>query len=230
MAKIRDKILDLIWPIAFIGMVLFISFSAITIFNNNFYSLIFVEGDSMNPTLTGDDNHADYGKMDTSSFAIQRIKRFDIVITYYPNEDYVNPYDPTPGAVNTLKENATFKIKRVYALPGETFSLEEVEIDEQITPVFKTYQGELATVHEFDFSIRHTNRTISKTRVNDQQLYVMGDNWTSSRDSYTRGPIYVGNVVGVLYCIEGYGIINKSQTPHTIENLVKGETTYYQRG
>ncbi len=54
----------------------------------------------------------DYGLMDTKDGFLDGIKRFDIVATYYP-EDY-----DTSGNLNS---EATYKIKRVIALPGESF-------------------------------------------------------------------------------------------------------------
>lgn len=220
-----NKLINLIWPVAFFAMVVFISFSAVVIYNNNAYAEIFVEGNSMNPTLIGNDNYAHYGKMDTSDYAKKHIARFDIIITYYPTEDYVQPY--VEGGNNVLKSDATFKIKRVYALPKETFSL---MVDDHDNPVFTTYVGQQEYVHEFDFGINKASRTKSKTTLQDHQYWIMGDNWASSKDSYLRGPVYYGNIVGVLHCIEGHGRINKSVVPNQIIDLVKEETIYYKRG
>lgn len=234
MKPITSKILNLLWCVAFFGMLVFISCSAVSVFNNMTYSQIFIEGDSMNPTLEGHDYYANYGKMDVTDYAKDHICRYDIVITYYPTEDdYEGGYHD--GGHNVLKPTATYKIKRVYGLPNERFSLEEETIpdpnNEELTftiPHFYTFQGELKIDHPFDFDIIHASRVRSGS-LNDHQYWVMGDNWSASNDSYRRGPIYRDNIVGVLHCIEGHGTIDNSVTPHEIKDLVPEDIIYYKR-
>ena len=92
------------------------------IFHNLYYRSFFVNGQSMYPTLNGNATYSngtligqtynsgslngatvDYGIMDTHEYTKQGIRRFDIIVTKYSETD------------------ASDKIKRVIALPGETF-------------------------------------------------------------------------------------------------------------
>lgn len=117
------KVLETIFIIfATIFSITSIAVSSTIIFHNNYYELFWVNGQSMYPTLNGNAKYAngeligkrdiygpignydvDYGYMDAHDSVIDNLKRFDIIV---------------------CKQNAGSNldiIKRVLALPGETF-------------------------------------------------------------------------------------------------------------
>lgn len=225
------RIFNIIWPIICAGMVASICYSAVVIFNNFTYAQIFVDGSSMNPTLNGSADNSNFGKMDITEYARKRIYHYDIVITYYP-EDYEGGYNP--GKVNTLKKDATYKIKRVYALPNETFSFNEhdgVTTYDSENKVIKRYARDYGVVVKDEKPASH--RAISPKnpkKLADNQYYVMGDNWADSYDSYDSkkvGPIYYENIVGVLYSINGHG---KRVSSTEIVDMVNEPARYFKRG
>ena len=98
------------------------------VFHNVYYESVYVSGGSMSPTLTGSElvtssygfdvvkegSVVDFGIVDTHKSAKDNIKRFSIVSTYYP-DDY--------NEQGVLNSESNQKIKRVIALPGETFKI-----------------------------------------------------------------------------------------------------------
>ena len=126
--KISTILMSTFTFVALIGL----CFTASIAMTRNYYDTIFVSGSSMNPTLYGGQgglakgpyvdetneyhsgDYVNFGLVDKSSKAKHNIKRYDIVTTYYPS-DY--------NSVGELYESAAYKIKRVIALPGETFRI-----------------------------------------------------------------------------------------------------------
>lgn len=115
------KFKKIIWPIVYLVLIINVCLSFVLVFRSYYFRAIFVSGNSMNPTLKGG-SRADYGIIDDHKSAIDNIKRFNIVTTYYPfykSTDYVGGYKH--GETNTIdKNNSSYKIKRVYGMPGET--------------------------------------------------------------------------------------------------------------
>ena len=182
-------------------LVIAICFSASLIFHNFYYEQIYVSGNSMSPTLNGaEDEQAgsvvDFGIMDTHKSALKNIERFSIVSTYYPDEI---DYDLETGK---LRPGAKQKIKRVIALPGEVFKIENGKLSvlkeggfEYIPYTFKTNP---AVDEEFN------GKDISWLKLSDDEYWVLGDNRGNSRDcAIINKPIKKENLVGVLVAIEG---------------------------
>ena len=180
-----------------------ICFSGALIFHSYYYELIYVSGTSMAPTLNGTENDStgslvDFGIVDAHKSALEHIKRFSIVSTYYPD---VTDYD-TNG---NLLSNAKKKIKRVVALPGETFKIEKGQVyvlngtEFELKPAsFKTNPSAEAGYQGKD--------TIAPITLADDEYWVLGDNRQASRDCATLGkPIKYENLFGVLVAIEGKG-------------------------
>ncbi len=111
-----------LWSVAYLVLVVIFACSATLIFHSTYYWSIFVSGTSMSPTLYGATDKAHFGIIDTTSWAKNSIKRFDIVTTYFPwdERDYSsesrsnNDYSIADGS------GPEYKIKRVIALGGET--------------------------------------------------------------------------------------------------------------
>ena len=117
----KQKLKKIIWPIIYLILIINVCLSFILVFRSYYFRAIFVSGNSMNPTLKGG-SRADYGIIDDHKNAIDNLKRFNIVTTYYPfskSTDYKGGY--VHGEENTIdKNNCSYKIKRVYGLPNET--------------------------------------------------------------------------------------------------------------
>ncbi|MCR4912013.1 MAG: S26 family signal peptidase [Bacilli bacterium] len=187
------------------------------VFYRTYYTNVYVSGSSMMPTLVGgNQGRWHYGISDNHEIAIKNLKRFDVALTYYPS-----------GWIGG-DEDTTYKIKRVWGLPGETISLTK-ETDRY---VFTVKEGEKVTytvtgtieektlsygnwkVASFDAgnkvfnthadTIRTFELTLSKEK---QEYFLMGDNWSASSDSYTHlnntQRITMTNLQGKVIAIQG---------------------------
>ena len=176
-------------------LTLALCFTGGMVFHSYYYELIYVSGNSMAPTLNGDDNDkegslVDFGIVDNHQSALNHIKRFTIVSTYYPN---VDSYSKDYNVDGSLKKSATKKIKRVIALPNETFEIKNGLLSVNGESVPYTFNVEETTVKD-------TNNPIT---LGEDEYWVLGDNRKNSTDSSTVGPIKKNNLAGVLVAIEG---------------------------
>lgn len=160
------------------------------IFHKYYYTVFYIMGQSMYPTLNGDGTslsdplRKDFGIVDTNQATINGIKRFDIVTTYYAS-DY-----NTDGE---LIDGAEKKIKRVIGLPGEKVETKsrEIKIDGKALEIpFTPGPGSIATY-------------VTTEKLGEDEYFVMGDNWGNSSDSSKLGPIKKTMINGVLIAIEG---------------------------
>ena len=154
----------------------------------------------MAPTLNGNDNErdgtlVDFGIADYHKSAIKNIKRFSIVSTYFPND-----YDEN----QKLIPNPKIKIKRVVALPGDTFKIEnsKLYIKDKDTGEFEyipyTFSLEPA-VEEGS-----TGKDIVEKELKENEYWVLGDHRNNSRDCQNLGvPILKDYILGTLVAIEG---------------------------
>ena len=207
---------------AFFGIVLNIITVVVLCITGNllmeksYYSYIFVSGQSMTPTLIGGQpsgargpsyNHSTgvltpgdtvhFGISDESVKAKKNIHRYDIVTVYYPWTDY--------DSSGNLKKNADYKIKRVIALPGETFVIEQGVLKIKENDEFV----EIPRAHLIDDGGNPSVKDVTETTLGENQYWVMGDHRSNSSDCATtylgryRGPITFDNIIGVLLKIEG---------------------------
>ena len=172
-------------------------FTAGLVFHSYYYTSIYVSGASMMPTLYGQADEkegsvVDFGIIDTHSSALKHLKRFDIVSTYYSND-----YD----ANNNLLKTANKKIKRIIALPGEEFKIEngELSVKEGDTFVKYAYPCKIETTSKKDYA--------SEKPLGENEYWVLGDNRNHSTDSGDYGPIKKEYIVGRLIAIEGRATI-----------------------
>ena len=182
-------------------LVIAICFSASLVFHNLYYEQIYVSGNSMSPTLNGSENEkagsiVDFGIMDTHKSALKNIKRFSIVSTYYPDEI---DYNPETGR---LRPGAKQKIKRVVALPGETFKIEQGKLyileDGDFKYIPYTFKTSPSIEEEYD------GKDIASLKLADNEYWVLGDNRGNSRDSGAINmAVTKDNLIGVLVAIEG---------------------------
>jgi len=196
--------------------------SACFAFDKLYYEHIYVSGNSMNPTLIGNGvlnpgeqrktGFSNYGKADTSNRTIDNLKRFDVVITYFPHE--------------WTTEDDTYKIKRVWGFPGEKIQLTYTTEEYTYTVIKRDGTEEVykAKIHEDEpikvdgqqrtwdlayftngsktFKVRYkkdsptaAGRIIQRKpgasefmpkELAADEYFLMGDNWTSSSDSYSN--------------------------------------------
>ena len=195
----NPKLKPLLSAIGYLLLVIALCFSGSMIFHSLYYESIYVSGASMAPTLNGSDDEqsgaiVDFGIVDHHKAALDHIKRFDIVTTYYPED-----YDLISGA---LKAGARKKIKRVIALPNETFKITMGQLEvfdgkeyKEIKQNFKTQPANYAG-----------KDTIIDITLGEDEYWVLGDNRANSKDCATTGmPIKKSNIYGLLVAIEGTG-------------------------
>ena len=203
-----NKKLRILKIIGYFCIVLALCVSGALLFHAFYYESVYVSGDSMNPTLVGgnvEGAEADFGIVDTHKGAINRIKRFDIVSTYYPDErDYADIEN------YTLLKNAKQKIKRVVALPNETFKIEKSKLY-----VMKNNKYELVP-YTFDVAPitdpNYAGKDSEARTLKDNEYWVLGDNRPNSRDSKSIDrPIRTKDIHGVLVAIEGRGKLAVSE-------------------
>ncbi len=185
---------SIFYPIFYIVFAVAIAISGSLIFNKYYYIYIYVSGNSMIPTLFGDTSRSYYGEADTSKTAIDHLNRFDVLIVDYPSD-----WGTEEG----------YKVKRLWGFPGETISLtyESGKVIFTATKDAETYTvtGVFHNAETFDFETRtfivpyykfSTGNRVFKTyahirnipphTLKDDEYFVMGDNWSSSTDSYER--------------------------------------------
>ena len=200
-------------------LVIAICVSASIVFHNTYYESVYISGGSMSPTLSGcnilmstygveyeeDGSTADYGIVDTHDAAKKGIKRFSIVSTYFPDDFYEN---------GTLNSSSNLKIKRVVALPNETFKIEKSKLyikqGEEFTYVPYTFDTTPKVEEEFD------GKDIAETTLGEDEYWVLGDHRNNSRDSgrlykdtgdVHKSAIKKNYISGVLVAIEGQGTL-----------------------
>lgn len=188
-SKTRSILEIVLYSVVGLATVTAIVVSITTIYHNNRYTKFWVNGQSMYPTLNknakyedgtligerriGGPNNTydvDYGFMDTREETINQINRFDIIVCHLDN-------------------GGDTVIKRVIALPGETFYLSTSSInpDDNGNLFVKTSNGDNFTLIEqpIDSQIVHGGKYDYKPQYNDSingytlasnEYFVMGDN------------------------------------------------------
>ena len=200
---------SIVWAIFYLFIVVVLCLSGTLLFVRNYYSPVYIDGYSMQPTLNmnpsvNGKDVKDFGLVNTSQRIIDSIELYDIVTCYYPPElgedDYNIPY--TKG--DEPREDASHKIKRVVALPGQTF-----QIIQNNFYFFDSQEDETGELVNLPFKRKTNDGSIGqintlKITLAEDEYFVMGDNWTASKDcaDYNH-PIYKDNIVGVLIAIIG---------------------------
>ncbi len=182
--QLNTRLKAIFWPIAYGIIILGICVVSCFVFNNNYYSSIYVSGESMSPTLSGKVDDADYGIADKHDSALKKLKRWQIVTTHYPGDDRL-------------------MIKRVLFKPGDTFKVEDGQMSLKIDNVWTNIEDEANAFFERKKDGSGQHRSFEETTLAADEYFVAGDNWDSSYDSFKLGPIKYSNLVGVVVAMQG---------------------------
>ena len=203
----KEKFAKIFYPTFYFVFAIGVAISGCFIFQKYYYTNIYISGVSMNPTLLGHSLRCHYGIADTSNAAIDSLKRFDVIITYY----------------SWNGDDSTLKVKRVWGFPGETLSLKYTLFDEDpeniyygmqlkvngkvvinstanheytmtcdypegFNPTFNVYTFNTPS-RSFSVNVDYpANRREFDITLGSDEYFVMGDNWWHSSDCYGNGP------------------------------------------
>ena len=227
----KKKLKKIIWPIVYLVLIINVCLSFILVFRSYYFRAIFVSGNSMNPTLKGG-SRADYGIIDDHKSAINKIKRFNIITTYYPfakSTDYVGGYKH--GEVNTIdKNNSSYKIKRVYGLPGETIKF---EVDDMWATKVEFLINSGASVEEtsdaiskaiiFKVKIVGSDEFVEQ-KITFNRLFKEGTNYVDLNKYKNSQPVELGEdeywVMGDNYCSSFDCFSPDNKQPIYYDNIV----------
>lgn len=224
-SKFRQAVEMVLAVLSICVLVSSITFSSTILYHHYYYSTFWVSGQSMYPTLnfkakdsTGNlygasskrsmrgASEVDYGFMDTHSVAIDSLERFDIVVFKITKDDYMQV------------------IKRVIALPGETFYITsssdvnengQLYIKDTISNEFNMVSQPIDQdyVKNGKYLSEHSTSETAIT-LGENEYYFLGDNRIGdhSHDSRSFGAIPKENIVGKVIGLEGYCKIDSTDT------------------
>ena len=186
-----------------VALILAVCFSAFVLFQKNYFEVYWVNGQSMWPTLNKETRTADGELFNENKLSMDGATGVDLVIS-----------DPHDNVINKLKRfdiivckyrsrTESDKIKRVIALPGETFYIESA-------PVNSETNGALYVLNEKTGTFEYIEQPVPKdyitradypnystpTKLADNEYFVMGDNRLNSGDSRTNGPVTRDKIQG----------------------------------
>ena len=234
---IKKVVKQAVWVLVFLMCAFVFSYSSQIMYAFARYKSFYVNGASMYPLLNssvtfidtdgnrhdgsalsswGDftspgEYHCDYGIMDQKNGFLSKIKRFDVVCSYYPSD-----YEGS----GKLKANASLKIKRVLALPGESIKFDEEgqiyikgvgEDDYSPEPIPQDFYSESFLMENPDW-IKDTyeessfkDEMLAGYEMGNDGYFLCGDNRlrSASNDSRAQGPIKAEYIVGKAIALVG---------------------------
>ena len=204
MTPLRAFFDKLIFSFYVIALVCAICFSSFVWFQKTYFVNYWVNGQSMWPTLNKDTKTADGIPFDDSTVRksmngaydvdfiigdthqniLDGLKRFDIVVCKYSESDSFE------------------KIKRIIALPGETFYIDAVGEDKEgngTLHILNNETGEFEVVAQpvEQWIIEHGKYPYEYAQpftLKENEYFVMGDNRAHSSDSRLNGPVTKDNI------------------------------------
>jgi signal peptidase I len=221
--KIPEGFKKFLYIFIFVFSIVLLVVEGIIYYHRSYLTPFWVNGQSMYPTLNehaknaqGDEIGAggggslegytvDYGKMDCHKSAINKIKRFDVVVTLYSSDDTSN------------------KIKRVIGMPGETIKFSTaVETNGDLYVNGKFVEQPISTQ-----VVRNASYPVGEIKLGENEYYVLGDNRNHSLDSRAEGPIKKEWITGKAMYLTGTATVFKYTDPdsgnfkYDIKNIKK---------
>ena len=217
----RKRFRSILYICIIVFSCILLAVEGVVYYQRSYLTPFWVNGQSMYPTLNlhaknkdGDElgenpvdpsaregYTVDYGVMDTHKKAINKVKRFDIVVTKYSTSDNKN------------------KIKRVLGLPGET-------VEFKVTGYGKDENGDLYINGKYveqpiDAAfVRNCNYpTSSKWVLDSDEYFVCGDNRAHSNDSRVEGPIRKSYITGKVVAICGTATVFYDGTQFDVKDI-----------
>lgn len=192
-------------------------------FQKKYFDYFFVNGQSMYPTLNlhatnsrgveykefgpsveKGSQHVDYGFYDRHQTAINSVKRFDIIICKYYDED------------------VSEKIKRVIVMPGETFYI-DLSKENYGKLYIQNKNGEFEYVEQpVDCSKGSYAGYGKPTTLQNDEYFVMGDNRNHSTDSRVNGPVKKHNIDGKVV-----GLVGECEIGYKDSSYYPSKIDYY---
>ena len=209
----RSKFKTVLSILIIVFSVLLLAVEGVVYYQRSYLTPFWVNGQSMYPTLnySAVDKYGrplgesygsategclvNYGVMNTHKSALKKLKRFDVVVTYYSATDTVN------------------KIKRILGMPGETVEFRN-DGDLYINGAYVAQPID-------ERYIRGASYPDYAITLTDNQYYVCGDNRRHSADSRNTGePIEKEYITGkALYICGTCEVYNKGDGTTDIKNI-----------
>lgn len=171
-----------------------------------------------------------YGKTGDQGNWRNDLHRYDIVVTYYP-DDCVKKADgsyqrDSQGNLVFI-ENKRSKIKRIIGMPGETIRLEGCSEDDP-NGMYNRIWGKTTITHvdgtsevlkpvytpddypSYDgapYAYPTYVCAYQEVTLKENEYYVMGDNRGYSSDSRTKGPVTTEMITGKAYLVMGKDVV-----------------------
>lgn len=190
--KKRNKIISILVTIVLV-IAIVLSASYILIFS--IFSPVYIQGQSMAPTLNNftliaNTDYREFGLMDTN---VKRLERGDVAIFDVSND-----------------QSGNYIVKRVIGLPNETIRIVDGGGSNpdyiRITNSDSTFVLEENYLTDAAKRITYSGSygTASDLVLGDKQYFLLGDNRGNSQDSRAIGPVVSTKLTGKLIVIHGY--------------------------
>ena len=241
--------------VALLVILAIIAVSANAIYISAAYNMpFFVNGMSMYPTLNADGTRADgtplqwnrgnnnvgdvvdygYAKAGDKGNWRADLKRYDIVVVYYPSDyerDSQGHYILDAQGNKQLLPSADAKIKRLIGLPGETINLSYIDVDNRVWGKTTLYPGtekeqvltplyteaDYPAIHGYQYNYQRLRDKGEYTwNLKDNEYVVLGDNRAYSTDCFDGANSFTleaDMIVGKAYLVIGLRKLGENMLP-----------------
>lgn len=195
-----DKIVFSLYVVALVAAV---CFSTFVWFQKYYFVSYWVNGQSMWPTLNSEIKTADGIPFNENKLSMDGATGVDLVISD-PHDnviDKIKRFDIIVCKYRSASESD--KIKRVIALPGETFYIESAPVNTESNGALYVLNDKTGTFEYIEQPVKKEYITradypnySTPTTLGENEYFVMGDNRLYSGDSRTNGPVKRDNIQG----------------------------------